>query len=218
MEVVKVDEKYILEYVKDLLNDFRIKKEEISNARYHHNTSYSDAPSIIRYGILSLNDLNKFGIKKYSLTHLHIMGDTSSHINGNDKISLSVMGLTDLYKDEEEFDATGELCVDFLVTSDIKARRDNTNYGNEYIASSLMPDTLRAIDIRILKLIRYIEAEKLNYKFNRECLDKVVSEYNSLKDIALTIKETNIDIPLREMSGDFSLDIDKISDTPKISL
>ena len=48
----------ILEYIRDMLNDYKTKTVEVNNAMYHHNTSYSKVPTVLKYGILSLNELN----------------------------------------------------------------------------------------------------------------------------------------------------------------
>ena len=56
MNNVILEEKYIFEYIKYMLQSFKIKSQEISNARYHHNTSYSDASSVLKHGILSLSN------------------------------------------------------------------------------------------------------------------------------------------------------------------
>ena len=155
METILLEEKYILEYIRDILNDSKIKLALINDAKFHHNTSYEDAPSVCRHGILSLADLNKLGIKKYSEDFLRIMNDTESHINGVNAISLSVVGLKDLYSHEEEYCPFSPDQVDFLISSDIKASRTSTHYGNEFLYySRISVEKLRSIDFRILALIR----------------------------------------------------------------
>lgn len=140
------------------------------------------------------------------------MDDTDSHVNGIDSISLSVVGLTDLYRDEFEYDPYNPTQVDFNISSDVKAHRLTTHYGNEFLCNdSISIDKLRSVDIRLLELIKLSEK---GYSI-RDIIDK----YNCLKDIALAIKQSNLDIPFREMSSDnLTMDIDKVSVTPKLIL
>lgn len=205
MNKILLEEKYILEYIKDILNDLRLKSTNISD-KYHHNSSYKDASSICRYGILSLNDLNKLGITNYTKEFLEKMNDTESHINGNNKVSLSVVGLNDLYKDEFEYIPFDSNLVDFIVSSEIKACRSAIHYGNEFLSDSINIDKIKSVDIRLLQLIEQ----------NNTDLKSIIEKYNYLKDIALAIKDSKLDIPLREMSSNFDIDIDKLSNNPKV--
>lgn len=215
MSSIQLEEKRILEYIKESIHDMKICLENVEHARYHHNTSYKDAISICKYGILSMIEQNKLGIRDYSLDTLKIMSDITSHVNGSDAISLSVVGLKDLYPDEEEYDPYSMTQVDFLISSSIKASRSTHHYGNEFLSfSNIKIQKLRAVDIRLLRLIESIENEKItDYPIN-----KVVDKYNRLRKIALAIKQTKLDISIREMSGvcPFSIDIDRLSKTPKI--
>ena len=64
MEKLRLEEKYIYEYIKDILNESKVKPENVSDSLYHHNRSFKRTPIVIRYGILYLKDLNKLGIEK----------------------------------------------------------------------------------------------------------------------------------------------------------
>ena len=101
MEKVHIEEKYIPEYVGDMLSSLKCGTEQVSNtnAKFHHNTDYEQVPSVIKYGILSLQELNKLGLKNYSEKLLKLMSNIDSHVNGDTGISLSVTGLEDLYLD-----------------------------------------------------------------------------------------------------------------------
>ena len=103
MHKIYLDLSDALEYIKESFEDAVIKGQDIKNARYHHNSVYQNAPSIVKYGLLSLNGIYRKGIKDFSKEILALSDDISSHVNGNDGISLSVVGLTDLYKDEDEY-------------------------------------------------------------------------------------------------------------------
>lgn len=211
MKEIKLEEKYILEYIKYMISSFKMKPIEVNNAKYHHNTSYSNAQLVLKHGILSVSELNRLGIKKYSPEILNLWSDIESHINGIDSISLSVVGLTDLYEDEFEYNPFSPTDVDLNISSDIRAGRSSIHYGNEFLCrEKIGVDKIKSIDIRLLQLI---EKEK-NFP-----IKDIISRYNFLRDIALTIKENNLDIPFREMSNDnYALDIVKVSEMPKLIL
>lgn len=218
MNNILIEKKYILEYIKDTLNDLIIGQTTVNNCKYHHNTNYEDAASICQYGILSLEDLNRLGIKKFGDNLLHIMSDMESHVNGNKGISLSVVGLTDLYPNEDVYDPYKPTQVDFLVSSDIQAYRTSIHYGNEYLSyNSITNDKLRAIDIRLLKLIELLEKETIS---SDSSIQSIVKNYNCLRDIAIAINQKKLEIPIREMSDNcnFTLDIDKMSLAKKLVL
>ena len=162
--------------------------------------------------------LEESGIKNYTDELLQKMGDIESHINGNDAVSLSVVGLQDLYPNEYEYDPFNPSQVDFLVSSEIQAGRLSIHYGNEFLSyKSIGVDKLKSVDIRLLELIELVEQ---GYSSSNFSIQSAIQKYNYLKNIALTMKNSQLDIPLREMSyQDNSLmDVDKLSTTPKLVL
>ncbi len=214
MNTILVEQRHILEYIKDMLNDIKMGSYIVSNAEYHHNASYSDATSICRYGILTMMDLKNLGIRNYSEETLTKMNDVDSHVNGINSVSLSVVGLQDLYSDEFEYDPFSPSQVDFLISSNIKARRTTTNYGNEFLSyGSIAREYLKSLDIRLLKLAEL-------GKKNVDQIQEVIEKYNYLKAIAGIIKQLQIDIPLREMSNQDNalLDIDRLASMPTLKL
>ena len=215
MNKLLLEEKYILEYIRDTINDFKIQPVNVSNNKYHHNTNYSDAPLIIKNGILSLSKLNRLGIKKYSKAILKLMDDTESHINGIDSVSLSIVGLTDLDKNKFEYNPYSPELVDFTISDDIRTRRNSKHYDNEFLCyNSISVDKLKSVDIRLLNLIK----SKEMYLYDHS-IEQIIDKYNCLGDVALQLKEANLDIPFREMSIDnLTMDIDKVSNTPKLIL
>lgn len=204
-----IEEKYICEYIFDKLNKLKNKNIIIEDARYHHNTNYNDVSSILQYGILSMQSISDLKIKNYSDEILKIMDDTNSHINGKNGISLSVVGLNDLYRDEFEYDSSNPDKIDLLITSEIKASRNSTHYGNEFISyNDITSNMIKSIDIRLLK---YIESSKN--------VSEIIKKYNCLKEIAISLKKYELDIPIREMSsGNMSLDIDKLIEEPVLKI
>lgn len=209
---ISLEEKYILEYIKDTLTSFKIKSEEVNDAKYHHNTSYQNTPMILKRGILSMLNLNKLGIKKYSEQFLKTMSDTDSHINGIDAVSLSIVGLKDLDPKKFEYDPFNPLNVDLLVSSDIKARRATTHYDNEFLCfDSITNDKIKSVDIRLLKLI--------DENKDSGSITNIAEKYNLLRKIAMNIKDLNLDMSLRDMSNEnLTMDIDKVSKAPKLIL
>lgn len=208
-----IEEKYVLEYIKDMINDYRIKSVEVNNAKYHHNTSYKNVPIILKYGILSLNELNRLGLRNDTTEFLKKMSVEESHINGIDGISLSVVGLTDLYSNEEEYDPYIPGVADFIISSDLTPMsRFNYHYGNEFVYKKVIPvEKIKSLDVRILKL--------LDKQKDLSNIKKVIDNYNALKEIALIMKELQVDMPLREMSEDnLTIDIDKMANTPRLIL
>lgn len=215
METISLETKYIKEYINDTINDSSLSPSIVNYAKFHHNTNYCDAPLICKHGILTMMDLNKLGIKNFSDSFLHLMDDIESHANGNDGVSLSIVGLTDIYPNEDEYNPFMPFFVDFLVSDEVKAGRCSTHYGNEFVSrTSIGVDKLRSVDIRLLELISSIKPD------NTKSIKDVIEKYNHLKEIALAIKEMQLDIPLREMSSrnNTSIDIDKISKQPKLIL
>lgn len=212
MGEILLEEKYILEYIKDTINSFKIKNININNAKFHHNTKYKTTSSILKYGILNMSELSNSGIKKYSENQLKVMSDIESHVNGINAISLSIVGLTDIYKGEFEYDPYNSKLIDLLISSDIKASRSSIHYGNEYLSySSITADKIKSVDIRLIKLIE--ESKSIDEVKN------IIEKYNYLIEIASTIKKLNLDIPIRDMSNEnLTIDIDAISNTKKIVL
>lgn len=215
MNKVLLEKKYALQYIKDVLNSIK-EKPIIIDSKYHHNTGYECLSSVCINGILTMNELSKLNIKNYTEEVLKTMSDIDSHVNGIDNVSLAVMGLNDLYPDEEEYNPFIEThLVDILISNDIKTFRSSLNYGNEYLhQGSISKDKIRAIDIRLLKLIKSIEE---NTYSNLDIKD-ITQKYNYLKEAATLIK--GLDIYLREMSfeDNTKINIDKLIKQPTIIL
>lgn len=213
MDLIVFNEQNVLEYIEKIINDTKKNSIDIEDAKYHHNSSYMNGLSILKNGILSLVELDRLGIRKMSYQTLNVMGDIESHINGNDGISLSVVGLTDLYRDEFEYDPFQESLVDFLISNDIKVYRRSIHYGNEYIANKCIEvNKIKSIDIRLLKYLNNIDS--------KEKIDALIQKYNSLIEMSARIKNCGLNITIREMSDEnnISLDIDKLYELPRLVL
>lgn len=210
-----IREKYVLEYIKDILSTYSYSLKNVDDAKYHHNAPYKDAPLIIKHGILSMEEINKLGIRLYSEEDLDLMNDTESHVNGKDGVSLSVVGLADLYKDEEEYNPFMPNVVDFLIDNNIRAFRNTIHYGNEFVSESkITSDKIKSVDIRLVKYI-----DSLPKKDNIDIID-VVNKYNNLILMSKEIVSGNKDTQIREMSESFNKTIDtlKISEEARLIL
>lgn len=216
METILLEEKNVLEYIYDSICSAKLCGNEIIDAKYHHNTAYKDAVSICKYGILTLADMNSKGIRKDTKEFLKIMSDIDSHVNGNNCVSLSVVGLTDIYPNEDEYNPFSPNLVDFLVSSDVQASRSSIHYGNEFLnCGSIMRDSLKSVDIRLLKLL----CQEKSY-MSDSSIQTIIQKYNYLRAIALEVKKQQLELPLREMSEStvFQIDINKLSKYPTLVL
>lgn len=160
MSDIKLDRCDVVDYVKNTLDNSKTNFDHVTGAKYHHNTKYCDASSVIRFGILTMSELNRLKLRHDSPESLKIMNDTLSQVNGLNGVSLAVTGLDDLYPDEDEFDPFLSDAVDFRIADTLSPRpgRDSTKYGNEFIYRGIIkPEEFRAIDIRILEYIEQLE-------------------------------------------------------------
>ncbi len=211
IEVVNYDVDKIYEFVRDNVYSCRTAFTKVSNARFHHNIDYKHVPSAVKHGILSYYYQKKV-IENRELTpdELYRYSD-DFHVNGTSFISLSTLDIDmdSIYEDEWLYDYRTSSDADILVSSDVKAFRNATNYANEFLADGIIPtENFRAIDLRLL------EAEGIN-KGNR--IQKLINNYNYLRSIAVSLLENKIDIPLRERSiEDFDLDIEKVKMLPEL--
>ena len=210
-----IREKYALEYIRDILSTYSYALKNVDNAKYHHNAPYKDAPLIIKYGVLSMENINKFGIRSYSEDDLILMDDRESHVNGRNGVSLSIVGLTDLYAGEEEYDPFTTEMIDFLIDNNIRAFRSTIHYGNEFVSEGkITSDKIKSADIRLIKYIQDL------LKNGRGNIEDAVNKYNNLILMSKEIINSNKDIQIREMSDGFNKTIDtlKISEEPRLIL
>ena len=191
---IYVQRENVLNYILELLNIYKGETIKLENARYHHNTDYKDGKNVVENGILTLQSLSDKGLMELSKEQLKIMDDTSSHINGINGVSLAVVGLKDLYRDEFEYDPFDDSKLDIIVDTSLHARRTSTNYGNEYIADgNIDVSYIRAIDIRLEECINKV----LNTE-DEKIIIEMVERFNYLIEIASSLINSNI--LLREAS------------------
>jgi hypothetical protein len=219
MKEIAVDRRQICDYIREKMSDFSKYPVEVVNTEYHHCTLYGDGLSIVMNGILTLSELNRLGVKKYSNDQLKRLSIVDSHVNGIDGISLAVMGLKDLYDNEEEYCPYCNNRLDFLIDSQVHAHRIATNYGNEYISyENIENSMIKAVDIRLLCYIK--EKENNIEELTNDEYIKITEKYNHIRSIANVIVKQNFDIIMRENSEfkNTYLDLEKIVDSPKLVL
>ncbi len=219
MEDIAIEDKYIFEYIKDNLMYFFNSTVDISKAKYHRCSHYKNSLSIIKNGILTLSDLHQLKIKEFSPEELKKFSVTDSHINGIDGVSLAVMGLTDLYENEEEYSPYCINNIDLIIDNRVSANRMTTHYGNEYIShGSISNEMIRAVDIRLFEYIN--ERMRHSEKINDIEYFKIIEKYNFVREIAKEIIQLDLNIKIREnsTSSNINLDLEKLSLAPKLTL
>lgn len=206
----------IYKYIKKSIYDAQTKTDTTEDM-YHHNTSYSFTPKVIKHGLLSLNEKRKlynFNLDEETMFKLN----DENYVNGIDDISLSVVGLPDVDKNDFEYNPFSCAYVDVIVSSHVKARRNSKNYANEFLVSEKINNSdFKAIDVRLLE---YIEKTFADTNISEdEKKKRIVECYNYLRKIAIALKEAKLDIPLREMSnGNITLDKEKVSCFKKLKV
>ena len=214
MNKISINESEVRSFISNILYSSKINFVSVKDAKYHHIASYENTPLICEYGLLSLKELNRLKIREDSSDALERMDDTESHINGNNGISLFVLGLDDLYRDEDEYDSISASDIDFIISDRIKAYRNSLHYGNEYISfnNNIDVDNILSIDFRILEYMSLMDKQNIPVK-------KLVEMYNNLLLASQVLKNKKAQILLREMSQDpFNIDIDKLSSESQIVL
>lgn len=192
----KIETTLLSEYIEEIFDLNTYEGDEIENARYHHNANYEKAPSILKNNILSIRRLYERGAINLSQQQLYLLDDILSHANGTDGISLSVVGLKDLYKDEFEYNPFNPKYMDYIISSDIKAQRYTTNYGNEYIAKNeISLSDIKSIDFRLIEYIKSISLRET------DDYNDIIKKYNTLLYVTKKLVREELPIVIREMSS-----------------
>lgn len=209
MNKIELDEKYILEYIKDQILSLKVAAVDVKDFKYHHNSKYSKTPSIIYNGILSQNEFAKLNNTVLSEEQKLAFSD-EYFVNGDNNISLSIVGLKDLDPKKMVYNPFSSTETDILISKDVRAFRSSANYDNEFLARNKIENSyFKSVDVRLLK---YINDENSSIK-------QAIEYYNNLKLIAQALIDTKLDIPLREMSKEnITLDIEKAAKARQLIL
>ncbi len=219
-KIIEIESVCIYELIKTIIHDSKTSHRKVNDVKYHHNRSYTSTPTVIKKGILSMSESVKIGALKFSELDLQKYNE-ENHVNGTASVSLASTDVdhSKLYRGEMVYCPFFSGSTDILISGNVKAYRNTTNYYNEFLADSrIMPENFRSVDIRILKNV----SNNPGYNDNTEPLTKLqkkIEKYNNLRNIALAILESDLDIPLREMSEEeITLDLEKISKGPILVL
>lgn len=217
---IEIEGVFAYELIKNIIHDSKTSHKEVKDVKYHHNRSYTSTPTVIKKGILPMSECVKIGVLKVSEVDLKKYNE-ENHVNGTASVSLASTDVdySKLYRGEMVYCPFCSHSTDILISSNVKAYRNTTNYYNEFLADvSILSENFRSVDIRILK----------NFSNNSGChdigetsanLQKKIEKYNNLRNIALAIIDSGLDIPLREMSEEeITLDLEKISKAPILVL
>lgn len=211
IEIINYDLHKIYQFVRENLYDCKCPFTEVKDAKYHHNRSYKSTPNVIKNGILSFqkNMIINYGRDLTFEEKRHLYDDY--HVNGIDQISLSSpdINMEDVRDDEWIYNSKQFYLVDILISSSVETIRNRTNYANEFLAQDeISNDKFKAIDTRLLSH---------QYRLNEANIQSLVDNYNYLREIAVALKNSNLDIPLRERGlEDFNLDVEKVKALPEL--
>ena len=210
------EEYEIYKFIKNSIYSARTKADTTED-KYHHNTSYSFTPKVIKHGLLSLNEKRKIYNLDLDEETMFKLND-ENYVNGTDDISLSVVGLPDVDENDFEYNPFSYFYVDIIISKYVKARRNSKNYANEFLVSEKINNSdFRAIDIRLLEYVKKTFTDP-NISSD-EKRKRIIECYNYLRKIAIALKEAKLNIPLREMSnGNITLDKEKVSCFKKLKV
>lgn len=216
LETIYIKEKDAYEFIKFLLHSCMTSSAIIQDAKFHHETRIEKIPSMINNGILSKDKLAKLDDKGLSHHEISIYSD-DYHVNGLNYVSVSSMELdfSTMGKDEFYWDPFTSLQSGIVISKDIKACRVTKNYFNEFLVEGgIHPNSFKAIDTKVLKVYTYRFYDE---KENR--IDRMLRYYHTLKYIAYVLKESRLDIPLREVSDEIiTLNPQKVLKLPNLRL
>lgn len=213
LNVINYDFNKIYSLVKEAIYSCKEPFTEVDNAKFHHNIAYKDLPAVLQYGILSYRKkIEKIENRQLNDNERFIYND-ECHVNGIDSVSLSSMEINkNLVSDDEWlYDHEDHNTADIVVSSDVRVVRNRTNYANEFLVDDIVAtNQFKAIDFRLLS-DNYITTSN---EFDRE---RFIENYNSLRKIAISLKENNLNIPIRERSlEDFNLNVDALETLPEL--
>lgn len=214
LRIIKTSHDQAYHLIRENLNHCKTMIPTVVGAKYHHNIPYHKVSSVIKHGILSLEEQYKLEGKELTSEQKMKYSREGGHINGVDEISLASMDIdfSRLYRDEIVYDPYSEHLVDILISNKIKAYRITEHYANEYLTENkINTNDFKTIDIRLLQYLKKC--------ISKEDLEQGIQNYNNLLDIVYMMVQENVDIPIREMSVNenaFALDKTKVLELPKI--
>lgn len=223
--------------IKKNINGCIIGKGEEFNNRYNCNVAIEDVSSVLRYGLLSTKKKVMLCEGRKLTDEEYIYYTSDSHVNGVDYISVSRMDLdfSKMYRNEDWYDASAGVMANLVISNEVKACLVTHHFYNEFLVfDQVEPRYFEAVDVRLLRVFESCMA--ISEKF---MMENLLKQYNCLRDIAVTMIDEGLDIPLREASawssreiregqymvdiiedksGIVTLDTNKVANLPKIMI
>lgn len=220
LRIVHTEMNKVYEIIKGNLLSCKTISKTVEDTKFHHQISMKKVPNVLKHGLLSKRRLANLEKRELTTAEFFRFSD-EYHVNGIDDISLSSMDIdfSTMHKNEFYWDPFDTIEADIIISKDVKAYRNTVNYFNEFLVSDeIHTDKFNAIDVRVLKIYTHdFHNEFKNNQKNRTL--KMLEYYNDLKNIAIALKQNNLDIPLREVSDEvINLDIEKVIKLPNMKV
>lgn len=220
IKIINIDINEAYKLIKKNICDCKDKTKLVTDTKFHHETNIKNVPDVLKNGLLSKRESVKLEGRELTEKEKFIYSD-DYHVNGLDYISLSTVedDFSQMYEWESLYDPFNTIDADIVISGDVQACRNTTNYYNEFLVNDkISTDLFTAIDLRILKILDFNFCNEDKNKLENR-LKLMIEYYNYLRDIALALKQNNLDIPLREVSDEvITLDIDKVIKLPRLQL
>ena len=218
IQIVNINKAYKL--IKENIYSCKGETRLVTDTKFHHETNIKNVPDVLKNGLLSKRESVKLEGRELTDKEKFIYSD-DYHVNGLDYISLSTVedDFSKMYEWENLYDPFNTIDADIVISKDVKACRNTTNYYNEFLVNrKISTELFRSIDLRILKILDFNFGDEDKNKIENK-IKLMIEYYNYLKYIALALKDNNLDVPLREVSEELiTLDIDKIIQLPQLRL
>ena len=235
IDVYNFDKHELFNLIKESVNGCIKGEAEAIVHDYNCNVKIEDVASVLKLGFLPKNVRYKI-LENRELTQKEIELFTSDCcVNGLNGVSISSINVdwAQMYRDECWYNPSRGVLANIVISNDVRAAQTTDHYFNEFVVyGGIAPKDFKAIDVRVLRLLDYYRKESDDVVINA-----MITQYNSLIDVASTIRELSMDIPLREsskwtiqevMKGKFmdgivesvlgivDLDVDKVAALPKM--
>ena len=200
LNIIKVDESTIYSVIREAVYSCIDKPINIDDIKFHHNLHIEAIPSVLKHGLLSNKQKARI-IENRELTDHEIFIYSDEHYaNGADYISLASTeeDLSMMYEHEKLYNTYNTNLSSIIVSKKVKGTRNAANNFNEYLVQDMIPTKLfNSIELRLFKLF------SVDFPFipEEEKIKMTLQAYEAVREIALTLKQNNLDIPLRESSN-----------------
>jgi len=216
--IISIEKDKAYELVRENIYSCITSPVNLDNFKFIHALPMERTTSAIKNGLLSHRKLAKLqGRELTQQDYINYAG--AGHPNGVSYVSVFTrkVDFSQMYPGEILFDPFDTIEVEISLSNELKAYRDAENYYNEFLVPDEIPNKLfTGIDSKILRIKNYdFHNKEANKPENR--LKKLISHYNFLREIAIALRDANLDIPLREISEEVvTLDKQKVIELPKI--